>query len=237
MELKKTSKSDLQNKKTLFLEFGLSFSLLVVLVAFNWSSREKRTSLLVAPSQEIIEEEEHVPITQPDTPAPPEIPKIPQIPEIIDIVDDDVNILSNFDFSESEKNNLFNDYLPINGTQPELKDMEDIDEIIPFIIVEEKPMFQGKNADEFAKWIYSQLAGNYPEEALANNIQGVVRISFIVNTDGTLSDIRSIKKTDPLLENCVIEIVKKSPKWTPGRQQNKPVKVPYQVPIVFKIQQ
>jgi protein TonB len=78
---------------------------------------------------------------------------------------------------------------------------------------------------------------NKPEEALNNNIQGTVRISFTVNTDGTLSDIKSVKKTDPILEECVIAIVKKSPKWTPGQQQNKPVKVPYQVPIVFKIQE
>jgi protein TonB len=237
MELKKTPKVDLQNKKTLFFEIGLSISLLAVLVAFNWTTKEKAASLLVADHQEIVEEEEQVPITQQEPPPPPEIPKIPQIPDIITIVEDDVDISSDFDFSESESNDLLQDLAYVEKKPQVVEEVEDIEESIPFAIVEVKPMFQGKDAGEFTKWIYSKLEGNYPEEALANNIQGVVRISFVVNTDGTLSDIKSIKKTDPLLENCVIEIVKKSPKWTPGRQQNKPVKVPYQVPIVFKIQQ
>jgi protein TonB len=238
MELKKTPKADLQNKKTLFFEIGLSLSLLVVLVAFNWTSREKIASVLVAAHQEIIEEEEQVPITQQEPPPPPEIPKIPQIPDIITIVEDDVDIASDFDFSESESNNnLFNDLAYVDKKVQVVEEVEEVEESIPFAIVEVKPLFQGKDAGEFTKWIYSKLEGNYPEDALANNIQGLVRISFVVNTDGSLSDIKSIKKTDPLLENCVIEIVKKSPKWTPGRQQNKAVKVPYQVPIVFKIQQ
>jgi TonB family protein len=111
---------------------------------------------------------------------------------------------------------------------------QQVDEIIPFEIVEEKPKFQGKEASEFTKWIYSKL--EYPQVAHDNNIQGTVRVSFTVNTDGTLSDIKSIRKIDPLLENTVIEIIKQSPKWTPGRQQKKPVRVPYQVPIVFKLQ-
>jgi protein TonB len=237
MELKKTPKADLQNKKTLFFEIGLGLSLLAVLVAFNWTSREKVAGLLIAEHQEIVEEEEQVPITQQEPPPPPEIPKIPQIPDIITIVEDNVDISSDFDFSESESNDLLQDLTYVEKKQQVVSDFEDVEESIPFAIVEVKPKFQDKDASEFTNWIYSKLAGNYPEEALANNIQGIVRISFTVNTDGTLSDIKSIKKTDPLLEDCVIEIVKKSPKWTPGRQQNKPVKVPYQVPIVFKIQQ
>jgi protein TonB len=118
---------------------------------------------------------------------------------------------------------------------PDREDEEEA-ETIHFAIVEEKPRFQGKEAAEFTKWIYSKLAGNYPQEAQDNNIQGTVRVSFTVNTDGTLSDIKSVRKVEPLLENAVIEIVKQSPKWTPGRNKNQPVRVPYQVPIVFKLE-
>jgi TonB family protein len=107
------------------------------------------------------------------------------------------------------------------------------DDFVPYVDVEVKPKFQDKEATEFTKWIYSQL--KYPLEAMEKNIQGTVRVSFIINTDGTLSDIKSIHKADPLLENAVIDIVKKSPKWTPGRHKNKDVKVPYQIPIVFKL--
>jgi TonB family protein len=127
------------------------------------------------------------------------------------------------------------DIYPSRKGSLSLSATEEVDEIIPFVIVEEKPKFQGKNANEFVNWIYSKLENNYPQEALENNLQGTVRVSFTVNTDGTLSDIRSMKKVDSILENCVIELVKKSPKWTPGRQQNKPVKVPYQILVIFKI--
>jgi protein TonB len=237
MKLKKTPKADLQNRKTLFFEIGLTLSLLTVLVAFNWTTREKAPSLLVADRQEIIEVEEQMPVTLQEPPAPPEIPKIPQIPDVIDIVDDNVDISSDFDFSESESNNnLANDLIYVHKKETEIKKVEEIDEVIPFAIVEKKPMFQGKEAKAFVDWIYSKLV--YPPQAQENNIQGTVRVSFTVNIDGSLSDIRSVgRKADPLLEDCVIEIIKKSPKWTPGRQQNKPVKVTYQVPVVFKLQQ
>ncbi|MDR0385001.1 MAG: energy transducer TonB [Prevotellaceae bacterium] len=234
MELKKTLKADLQNKKTLFFEIGLVLSLVVVLVAFNWTSREKTGSMLIAEHQEIVEEEEQVPITEQEPPPPPEIPKIPQIPDVIDIVEDDVDISSEFDFSESEANDLFQDLTYVEKKQQEIKDEEEVDDVIPFAIVEVKPMFQGKEAGEFVKWIYSNLV--YPPTATENNIQGTVRVSFTVNIDGTLSEIKSLRKVDPILEDCVIDIIKKSPKWTPGRQQNKPVKVTYQVPISFKLQ-
>jgi protein TonB len=236
MELKKSSKADLQNKKSLFFEIGLCLSLLVVLVAFNWPSREKTVSVLIDTRQEIIEEEEQVPITEQEPPPPPEIPKILQIPDVINIVDDDVEI-SDIDLSESETNdNFFHDLAYVEKRQQTVKAEEEIDEIIPFAVVEVKPKFQGKDASEFVKWIYGKLQGNYPQAAQENNIQGTVRVSFTVNVDGSLSDIRSLKKVDPILEDCIIELVKKSPKWTPGRQQNKPVKVTYQIPVVFKLQ-
>jgi protein TonB len=217
----------------LFFELGLSLSLLAVLVAFNWSSNERTASLLIADDRGIIEEEEQIPVTQPELPLP-EIPKIQQIPDIIDIVDDEVDI--SFDFTEKEgKDDIFKDLIYIGKKTP-IKDEPEIIDIFPFVSVEVKPMFQGKDAGEFVKWIYAQLAGKYPQAAIENNIQGVVRVSFTVNVDGSLSDIKSLRKIDPILEDCVIELVKKSPKWTPGRQQNKPVKVTYQVPVVFKLQ-
>jgi protein TonB len=107
-------------------------------------------------------------------------------------------------------------------------------DIIPYSDVDEKPMFQGKEAGEFVKWIYAHL--HYPVEAFEKNIQGVVQIGFTINEDGTVSDVKSLREIDPLLENAVIEIVKKSPKWTPGKYKNEVAKVNYQVPVVFKLQ-
>ncbi|MDR0726214.1 MAG: energy transducer TonB, partial [Prevotellaceae bacterium] len=184
MELKKTSKTDLQNKKTLFFELGLSLSLLTVLLAFNWSSKERDTSVLVAEYQGIIEEEEQVPITLPEAPLP-ELPKIPQIPDIIEIVDDDVDITSTFDLS-LENDNQPQTWNYLETKPPVIPENKDVDEVLPFVMVEVKPMFQGKDAGEFVKWIYARLQGNYPQAAQENNIQGTVRVSFTVNVDGSL---------------------------------------------------
>jgi protein TonB len=104
---------------------------------------------------------------------------------------------------------------------------------VPFSDVEEKPKFQGKDADAFVEYVYSQIV--YPTEAIAKNIEGNVRIVFIINEDGSLSDIKSVKEVDPLLENVVLGIVEKSPKWTPGKHKNKLVKVTYQIPVIFKL--
>lgn len=235
MELKKSPKADLQNKKNLFFEIGLALSLLVVLVAFNWTSKEKEEGAVMVQHTEIIEEEEQIPITQQEPPPPAEMPQQIQVPEEIVILDDDVEISTDFDFSESETSeNLFSDLRYVERGPEVIEEETVVEETIPFAIVENKPKFQGKDANEFVKWVNSKVV--YPPAAEENNIQGTVLVSFVVNTDGTLSDIKSIRKVDPLLEEEAIRVIKLSPKWTPGSQQNKPVKVPYQVPIIFKIQ-
>jgi hypothetical protein len=96
---------------------------------------------------------------------------------------------------------------------------------IPFSEVDEKPLFQGKEATEFVKWIYSQLHGIYPAE-------GLVQVSFTINKDGAISDLKSLKEVDPLFENAVMEFVRKSPVWTPGKDKDRKVIFTYQVPVL-----
>ncbi|MDR0559158.1 MAG: energy transducer TonB [Prevotellaceae bacterium] len=238
MDLKKSVKANLQNKKFLFFEIGLSVSLLLSFLAFNWTSSEKDAPTLVAQHQEIIEEEEQVPITEQEPPPPQEIPQIIQIPDEIEIVEDNIEIKSDFDFTESEtNNNLITDLRYVEKKEVKQEKEEDVEETIPFAVVEKKPQFQGKDASKFRDWVYEQInKQGYPAAAQENNIQGTVYVSFTVNVDGSLSEIKSIRRVDPILEETVFEIVKRSPKWTPGSQQNKPVKVAYQIPITFKIQ-
>jgi protein TonB len=230
MESKKTPKSDLQNKKTIFLEIGVVVALTLVLVAFNWSSKERRTAVLVADEPKIvIGFEELVPVTSQERPVPGDVKiRIPN--EIILIVDEPIEIPGlSFASSESNDSHSFNwRFLD----KPQLKKDDEVIEKYPDVKI--KPLFKGKNAGEFSKWIYSQLV--YPPEALENGICGNVVVSFVVNTDGSLSDIKSTKKVDVLLEEAVLEIVKNSKEWTPGRNNNTAVRVSYQVSIVFKMQ-
>jgi protein TonB len=230
MKSKKTPKSDLQNKKIIFLEIGISVALTIVLVAFNWSSKERREAVLVAVEPKtVIGFEELVPVTTQEIPVPGDV-KI-QIPnELILIVDEPITI-PGLSFASSKHHEGHKFDWSVVDKLPQLKKDDDVIEDYPKVKV--KPLFQGKDAREFSKWIYSQLV--YPPKALENGIQGSVVVSFIVNTDGSLSDIRSTKKVDALLEEAVLEIVRNSPEWTPGIN-DKPVRVSYQVSIVFKIQ-
>lgn len=233
MESKKSVKADLQNKKTLFFEIGLALALIVVLLAFNWTSSEKTTSL-VAERQEIIEEEENVPITQQEPPPPQEIPQVAQLSDEIVIMDNEVKIESNFDFStEDTKKDMLTQMSYVEKKEaPKEEKVEE--EVIPFAIVEQKPTFQGGDPNAFTKWVYSKIV--YPTAAQENNIQGTVYLSFDVGTDGNLSNIKVLRGVDPLLDQEALRVVKLSPKWEPGRQQNKAVKVSYQFPLRFQLQ-
>ena len=91
MEIKKSEKASLENKRLLFVEIGFVVALLAVLFAFEWSSKEKADTSLLAENKELIEEE-IIPITQETPPPPPEMAKIPILSDQIDIIDDDIKI-------------------------------------------------------------------------------------------------------------------------------------------------
>ncbi|MDR2563505.1 MAG: energy transducer TonB [Prevotellaceae bacterium] len=233
MESKKTPKADLQNKKSLFFETGLAVALVVVLGAFSWSTREKKTSL-IADRQEIMEVEEAVPITQQEPPPPQEIPQIQQLSDEIIILDEDVNINQNIDFSAEDANKDLWTRLEYVDKRAVRDEESAVEEVIPFTIVEEKPRFQGGDANSFTKWVNSRI--DYPLSAQENNIQGTVYLSFDVGVDGSLSNIKVLRGVDPLLDQEALRVVKMSPKWTAGRQQKKAVKVSYQFPVKFHLQ-
>ena len=222
----------MQNKKTLFFEIGMAVALALVLAAFSWTTKEKKVSL-IAERQEIVEEEESVPITQQEPPPPQEIPQVQQLSEEIVIMDDEVKIDSNFDFSTEDTKDLITHMGYVEKKEGPKEEIVE-EETIPFAIVEKKPLFQGGDANSFTKWVNSKI--DYPLSAQENNIQGTVYLSFDVGVDGSLSNIKVIRGVDPLLDQEALRVVKMSPKWTPGRQQNKAVKVSYQFPVKFQLQ-
>ena len=107
----------------------------------------------------------------------------------------------------------------------------DDDEI--YVTVEEMPTFMGGDLSKFRNWVQSFVV--YPQIALENGIQGNVVIKFVVEKDGTLSNIQVLQSPDTTLTDAAIAVLKKSPKWKPGKQRNKPVRVTYTLPVSFKI--
>ena len=228
MEVKKSPKARLENKRLLFVEIGFVAALLIVLLAFEWSSREKQESALLAENTEIIEEE-MIPITQETPPPPPEMAKIPVLSDQIDIVDDEIKVDDNIINLEDDSNLG----VEIQDYVEEVKEEVIEEETIPFQLVEEKPKFQGGDANDFSKWVNQRLV--YPEVAKENGVQGRVMLQFTVKTDGSVSDVKVLRGVDPSLDKEAVRVVSMSPKWTPGKQRDRKVKVTYTFPVIFQL--
>ncbi|MCR5243596.1 MAG: TonB family protein [Bacteroidales bacterium] len=228
MEVKKSEKASLENKKLLFTEIGLVVALLVVWGAFEYTSKDKKESTLEAEAVQVIEEE-IVPITE-STPPPPEAaPKIPVLSDQIEIVTDDVQVDDIFENLEDDANTgvEIRDYVE----QVEEEVIEE--EAIPFQLVESKPKFQGGDANAFSKWVNQRLV--YPEIAKENGVQGRVMLQFTVNADGSVSNVKVLRGVDPALDKEAVRVVSSSPKWEPGKQRDRKVKVTYTFPVIFQL--
>ena len=165
MEVKKSPKADLNNKKLLFVEIGLVLSLLITIAAFEYRTQEKKDSFFEAENTELIEEE-IIPITQETPPPPPETPKIPILSDQIDIVDDNIKVDDNILNLEDDSNLGVEIMDYVEEVQEEVVE----EEAIPFALVEEKPKFQGGDANTFSKWVSQHL--DYPELAKENGVSG-----------------------------------------------------------------
>ena len=230
MEIKKSPKANLENKKFLFMEIGLVVALLMVLGAFEWSTTEGTDLASLGDETAVVIEEEQVPITQEEQLPPPEVPKEPVMSDIIDIVDDDVKVEDNFLLSTEDDASLG---VEIKDYVVEQVEEEEVEEEVPFAIVEQKPTFQGGDANTFTKWVFSKIV--YPEIAKENGVQGRVTLQFTIETDGSVKNVQVLRGVDSSLDKEAVRVVSSSPKWSPGMQRNKPVKVKYTFPVVFQL--
>ncbi|CCX53054.1 MAG: energy transducer TonB [Bacteroidales bacterium] len=228
MEIKKTPKADLENRRTLFTEIGLVVALLVVWGAFSYSTKEKAVASLGEDTQ-VVEVEDMVPITEETPPPPPEAPKIPVLSDQIDIVEDDIKVDDNFMSLEDDASLG----VEIMDYVEEVKEEVVEEEAIPFQLVEEKPSFNGGDANEFSKWVNSKL--QYPEIAKENGVQGRVTLQFTVNPDGSVSNVKVLRGVDSSLDKEAVRVVSMSPKWKPGKQRDRAVKVTYTFPVIFQL--
>ncbi len=228
MEVKKSEKASLGNKRLLFTEFGLFLALLVVYGAFEYSSKEKKTKALEAEAV-AVEEEEMIPITQETPPPPPETPDIPVLSDNIDIVDDDLLVEDNVLNLEDDANLGVDIVDYVEQVEEEVIE----EEAIPFALVEQKPGFMGGDANTFSKWVNERL--QYPEIAKENGIQGRVTLQFVVGADGKVSNVKVLRGVDPSLDKEAVRVVQSSPKWTPGKQRDRAVKVTYTFPVIFQL--
>lgn len=229
MELKKSPKADLENKKSIFFEVGLAVALLIVLLAFEWTSTDA-VNVEQLQTQEVKMEEEMMDITRQDEIKQPEPPKVVQVTDVIKIVEDNVDIKDNSDIFDSDfKEDAAVKIVEFNEQE------EEVEEYTPFVVVEQMPSFGPGGIDEFRNNYISKNL-KYPDVAAENGIQGRVYINFVVEPDGRVTNVKVVRGVDPSLDKEAVRVVSSSPKWKPGMQRGKPVRVQFTIPIIFVLQ-
>lgn len=227
MEIKKSPKADLQNKKGLFLEIGLIVALLVVIGAFLYTPKEYRIEKVDNNYGPVEEEITEITRNEQKPPEQPQKVEVKVFNDILDIVTNDAKITTDISFED------FADDLEITTQVVEVAD-EEIEDDQPFIKVEKMPSFQGGDLNKFRNWVQERV--RYPQIAQENGVSGKVVLSFVVEKDGTLTNIEVLQSPDRSLADEAVRVLKTSPKWEPGQQRNQPVRVKYTLPVDFRIQ-
>lgn len=228
METKKSAKADLRSRRLLFKEIGGVLALLVVFLAFETQSARGEAKFIPDDNAAVYDEPDVIPIP---LETPPEMPKVavPVFDDII-IVDDEIKVDALFIDTEDELDRGFD----IKKYVPEAIEEESVEEEIPFVMVEDKPSFMGGDANTFSKWVSSQIV--YPEICKENGVSGKVMLQFTIDAAGKLCNVKVLREVDPALASEAVRVVSMSPKWEPGRQRGRAVRVSYTFPVQFSLQ-
>ena len=230
MEAKKTPKADLENKKILFSEIGLAVALGITLAAFEATSQDVTIQNLEVQQEEVVEEEMVPVTTQDQVKPPPPPPPPPPVAESLNIADDNTEVAEDFDFNSEREEDA---EVEIREVEAEVVEEEEPAEQEVFLIVEQMPVFPGGDA-ELRKYLAQSV--KYPVIAQENGIQGRVFVKFVIAADGSVTNVEVARPFDPNLDKEAVRVVKSMPKWTPGKQRGKAVRVSYTVPINFVLQ-
>ncbi len=224
MEAKKTPKADLEGKKRIFLQIGIALALGAALVAFEWKQYERVEIDLGVLEIDFIEEED-IPITRQEQPPPPPPPEPSQ--ELI-IVDDDVELEEEFVIDiDADVFQEVQEFTPIV-----FEEEEEVDEQVIFTVVEDQPEFPG---GEEARQRFLEQNLRYPQMAREAGIQGTVFVTFVVEIDGSVTDVRILRGIGGGCDEEALRVVRMMPRWEPGRQRGQPVRVQFNMPIRFRL--
>lgn len=230
MEAKKSEKANLENKKGLFLELGLIVALAIVIYAFEFKSYDKQEEdkqLTEAVSQV----EEMVIQTQQEEPPEPPKQEVELSQTEFEIVDDNAVIEDEFklqDFENVTDGSLLTNTVEIKQELPEEEEEQPI-----FTVVEQQASFPGGPTK-----LYEYLAKNikYPQQARETGTQGRVYLTFVVERDGSITDIKILRDIGSGCGEEAIRVVKSMPKWQPAKQRGKVVRQQFNLPVNFSLQ-
>jgi len=237
MQPKKNHKADLRKNSSLYFVIGLSVILFISWQAIEWKTYDKNQYDYESLNVEDDDDEE-IPITEQLKTPPPPPPPPPPAPEVIEIVQDEEEVEETVIESTETSND---EIIEVDDVDIEEED-EDIN--IPFAIIEDVPIFPGcekvskdKRRDCFQDQMNKHIKRNfrYPEIAQEMGIQRRVYVSFIIDKDGSINNI-TMRGPDQNLEKEAQRIISKLPQMIPGKQRGRAVRVPFSIPITFRLQ-
>lgn len=227
MEAKKSSKADLEKRRGLYLELGLVAILAVCLVAFNIKSYDNDVKEVT--KRTVAEEVEEVVLNTMEKETPPPPPEEPEVPQTeLKIVDNDATITNEAVVFDADAKNAEN--TEIKPVVTEIEE-EDVEETI-YVVVEEEPDFPG-GMEALLKYLQDNI--QYPQLAKENNITGKVFVTFVVEKDGRVTQVKLLRDIGGGCGNEAMRVVKAMPKWKPGKQQGRPVRTQFNLPVVFNL--
>lgn len=231
METKKSEKANLENKRSIYFQFGIIIALGLAFAAFEWESPAKTRVATGGTIWDLIPTDTVINTVQKEEKITP--PK-PILSYELNLVDDDKLIKDGPDVFEIIDQEIPTDYVFNPGTSKDLAPEEDAGDNngIPFIIVEKMPVFEGGEAEMY-KFLKENL--EYPQIAKETGIQGVVYTTFVVEKDGSISNIKLLRGIGGGCDEEALRVISLMPKWTPGLQRMKPVRVAFNMPISFKL--
>lgn len=226
MEIKKSPKANLDDKRLTFTLIGLVVALFVVWRVFEYRSYDKQQYEAFTRTVEVMDEE--MEITKQEQPKPQVQAPKPQVTQI-QVVEDDAEVEDIDINAEVDQDEVIEEYV---YEAPEIEEEEIVEEEV-FLSVEENPEFPGGTA-KLLEYVQKNL--KYPMMARESDIQGKVFVGFVVEKDGSISNVRVLRGIGGGCDEEAVRVVQTLPKFKPGKQRGNPVRVQYTLPIVFKLQ-
>ena len=234
MQPKKNPKADLNKNRNLYFVIGLTFVTFITWQAIESKTYEKTFDYEALNVED--DDDEDIPITeQIKTPPPP--PPPPPAPEVIEVGEDEEEVEETvIESTETDQDEIIIEEIEVED------EFEDID--VPFAVIEDVPIFPGCESVAksqrracFQEQMNKHIRKNfrYPDIAQEMGIQGRVYVNFIIAKDGSITNIR-MRGPDKNLENEAARIIGRLPKMTPGKQRGRAVRVPFSIPITFRLQ-
>lgn len=227
-EVKKSQKANLEKHRGTYILMGLVLGISLLFFAFEWATETRKLDETVLVQDVLAEEEIEITRREP-TPPPPPPPPEPETPEIIEVVEEKVETKMEIRSEDDQSQRQTEVYIPPPPPKPK---QEEVTEEI-FVVVEEQPEFPGGNA-AMMKFLSDNI--RYPVIAQENGIQGRVICNFVVERDGSITDVQVVRGQDPSLDREAIRVIGQMPKWKPGKQRGSAVRVRFTLPVVFRLQ-